>query len=112
MINSLRKTVGQQPITVQLTEEITSAESPTWVKNITIVKSLDGRPLLDAGEFPLTRVLDDLKSLEKGESYELIAPFLPAPLIDKVMKKGYACWAKEDSVNNLFNTDFRVNEST
>jgi hypothetical protein len=106
LVNTLRAAVGQEPINVQLTDEITASEPPPWMKNITIVNSLDSRPLLDAGEFPLTRVLADLKLLEQGQSYELIAPFLPAPMIDKVMQKGYACWAQEDAAHNLFRVYF------
>jgi hypothetical protein len=106
LVNTLRAAVGQEPINVQLTDEITASEPPPWMKNITIVNSLDSRPLLDAGEFPLTRVLADLKLLEQGQSYELIAPFLPAPMIDKVIQKGYACWAQEDAAHNLFRVYF------
>lgn len=106
LVNTLRASVGQEPISVQLTDEITASEPPSWMKTVQIAKTLDSRPLLDAGEFPLTRVLDDLKLLAPGQSYELIAPFLPAPMIDKVMQKGYACWAQEDAAHNLFRVYF------
>jgi len=102
MVNILRAAVGQEPIDVTVTEEITSEHAPPWFKTLKISGSLDGRPLLDAGEFPLNRVLEDLKKLADGEGYELTAPFLPAPLIEKVMKKGYACWAREDKANGCY----------
>ncbi len=106
MINTLRDAAGLKPISVQVSDEVTSTEPPAWFKTGKIVKSLDSRPLLDAGEFPLTKVLKDLKAIGERDIYEVKAPFLPSPLIDKVMQKGYECWAQEDHANELYQVYF------
>ena len=106
LVNKLRQEVGLDPISVEISEEVMSKEPPGWFKSAKIAKSLDSRPLLDAGEFPLTRVLAELKSVETGACYELIAPFLPSPLIDKVMQKGFLCWAKEEPAHEMFRVYF------
>ena len=108
LINTLREKAGLEPITVEVDETIMSPDPPAWFKAGKIVKTLDGRPLLDAGEFPLTTVLDDLKSIKSGETYEFIAPFLPAPLIEKITKKGYLCWARQDDKKEACSVFFAV----
>jgi uncharacterized protein (DUF2249 family) len=66
-----------------------SFEKPTWFQPAGIVQSLDLGPMLEAGEHPIHQVLSDVKLLKKGEIFQVIAPFLPAPLIDKVSSLGY-----------------------
>jgi len=41
----------------------------------------------------------------KGDIYELTTPFLPAPLIEKVVSMGYDKWTKQES-SELFCTYF------
>lgn len=96
MINTLREKAGLETISVDVDETVMSNEPPAWFTSGKVVQSLDGKPMLEAGEFPLTRVLEDLKIIKVGEIYEFQAPFLPAPLIEKITKQGYLCWAKED----------------
>jgi hypothetical protein len=38
----------------------------------------------------------ECRELKDGEIYELITPFLPAPLIDSAKEKGYLAWSKEE----------------
>jgi hypothetical protein len=54
-----------------------------------VTKYLDARPMLDAGEMPVHQVMADLKSLPKGEIYELTVPLLKIPLIEKAASLGF-----------------------
>jgi len=45
--------------------------------------------MLAAGEHPINQVIADLNHLETGKIYELKAPFLTAPLIDKATSLGF-----------------------
>ncbi len=108
LINTLREKAGLEPITVEVDDAIMVPDPPEWFKSGKIVKTLDGRPLLDAGEFPLKNVLDDLKSIQPGEMYEFIAPFLPAPLIEKITQKGYLCWARQEDDKETCSVFFTV----
>lgn len=98
MINTLRKAAGQE-------EFVTSGESgtveagtrPIWMATAKIAVTLDARPLLDAGEQPVGRVLRELSRLGAGQIYELITPFAPEPLIDQARAKGFDAWCVEDT---------------
>ena len=82
-----------------------SSGKPDWFDESKIVKRLDAREMLDAGEHPVNQVLTKVKDLEKGQIYELVTPFLPAPLIDSVKGKGFQAWShqeKPDVVRNYF----------
>ncbi len=96
MINTLRTEAGiQEKFAAQVDAGVTAPEAPAWFKAAQVVKSLDARPLLEAGEHPVQRVLQEVKALKPGEIYELITPFLPAPLIEAAQKQGLQAWVQE-----------------
>ncbi|MEZ5197411.1 MAG: hypothetical protein R2764_13760 [Bacteroidales bacterium] len=41
--------------------------------------------------------MGDLKSWQTGKIYELITPFLPAPLLDKVKDLGFEVWTAKEN---------------
>lgn len=55
----------------------------------TVFKTLDVRPLLAAGREPLGAIRARLESLAAGEGLTVIAPFLPAPLIELLRSEGW-----------------------
>jgi Domain of unknown function (DUF1858) len=82
LINMLRKLVGQDCI--ESSEEFkVNREQPEWHKTEKITKSFDAREMLNRGEHPVNQVISDLSGMNPGEIYELIASFLPVPLIEK-----------------------------
>jgi len=106
MINELRREAGiEEAFAAEVAGDVTAAEAPEWYKTSQIVKTLDARPLLEAGEHPVQRVLQEAKVLKNGEIYELITPFLPAPLIDAAQKQGLQAWSQE-AESGLFKTYF------
>ena len=54
----------------------------------------DAREMLAAGEQPVNQVMADLNDLEQGAVYKVVAPFVPAPLVDKASSLGLAHWIK------------------
>lgn len=95
MINRLRNEAGirEEFMSDEATASI-SKEIPAWFSTDRIVQSLDARPMLERGEQPINQVFSESKNLKDGEIYELITPFLPAPLIDTAKEKGYLIWSK------------------
>jgi len=69
---------------------------PDWFDESKIVKSFDVRQMLAAGEHPVSQVMADLKLIKDTEIYELIAPFLTAPLIDKASSMEIDHWVKKE----------------
>ncbi len=71
-----------------------SGPSPAWFNPAAVVGALDARPMLKAGEHPAGRVGKVVQALAEGQIFELITPFEPAPLIDKISAQGYVAWAR------------------
>ncbi len=98
MINRLRNEAGiQEEFMTDDSIMSFSKKSPSWFLTSRIVQSLDARPMLDKGEQPINKVLADCKNLKIGDIYELITPFLPAPLIEMAKKQGFLVWSKEEN---------------
>jgi uncharacterized protein (DUF2249 family) len=53
-------------------------------------KSFDIRPLLARGEEPFAAIRARVDALKAGEGVTIIAPFLPAPLIELLKSEGFA----------------------
>jgi len=53
------------------------------------VRSLDVRPLIQAGEEPRAKILAMLAGLGPNESLALITPFMPSPLIERMQADGF-----------------------
>ena len=52
-------------------------------------KSFDVRPLLARGEEPFDLIRGRVDALKAGEGVTIIAPFLPAPLIELLKSEGF-----------------------
>lgn len=98
LINTLRKELGIEEQWKSGTADKSDIDSvPDWFAKTKIAALLDAAPILEAGEHPLGRVMSDLEKLKAGEIYELATPFVPAPLLDAVNKKGFEVWTQKQS---------------
>jgi uncharacterized protein (DUF2249 family) len=80
-------------------------EKPTWLEEPNIKITLDARPILASGEHPIERVLREAGSLNPGEIYEIITPFPPMPMIEKLTALGFASFSEQDEAA-LYHTFF------
>jgi len=104
MIGKLRKEIGQDNIYLSTETGVQyTREQPGWFDVKAILSSVDIRSMLHSGEQPVHEILSLLKQLKEDEILEIIAPFIPAPLIDKTLSLGYQHWLKEVSTD-----EFRV----
>ncbi len=53
-------------------------------------KSFDIRAVLARGEEPFSAIRARVDALEDGEGVTIVAPFLPAPLIELLKSEGFA----------------------
>ena len=81
---------------------------PEWLNKDNIKISLDARPLLAQGIHPLERVMQEAAALEYGEIYEIITPFPPAPMIEKMAATGFETHS-ETGEDGMFHTFFKKN---
>ncbi|MFP4471083.1 MAG: DUF1858 domain-containing protein [Bacteroidales bacterium] len=72
-----------------------NTEQPAWFSEEKIVETINISEMLDAGEQPVHQVLPAIKKLKAGEILKVIAPFIPAPLIDKSISLDYQHWIKQ-----------------
>jgi hypothetical protein len=106
MINRLRREAGlaEAPdLSADSSDE--EAARPEWADDSIVVSTIDARPMLDAGEQPLGKVMSALNKLAQGETLVLITPFVPAPIIDKAKDKGFKVWCyhpEEEEVRTYF----------
>jgi hypothetical protein len=101
LINRLRKEVGQEILSGE-TGSAYNYLKPEWFSEEKIVKQLNASEMLAAGEHPVNQVIADLNHLEAGKIYELKAPFLTAPLIDKAASLGLTHWIDQKSDYEFF----------
>jgi hypothetical protein len=94
LINHLRTEVGQDLISGGA-EEAYTTQQPGWFSESRVVAELDAKEMLDAGEQPVNQVIADLNTLGRGDIYKLVAPFMPAPLVDKASSLGISHWVTQ-----------------
>ncbi len=102
LVNTLREEVGQAGVADLASDEYKyNTEQPAWFLADRIKENLDIRDMLNEGEQPVHLVLSSLKKLKEREILETIAPFVPAPLIDKATGLGYDHWVLEIATDEI-----------
>ena len=104
LINRLRSEVGQDLFSGDSTSNYI-VEKPEWFSKDMIGTEFDAKEMLSVGEQPVNQVISDLNHMENGKIYKLIAPFLPAPLIDKATSLKIDHWVEKIDEQN-FNVYF------
>ena len=79
---------------------------PGWLTKDKIRISLDARPMLAGGIHPLEQVQQQCAGLEPGEIFEIITPFHPAPMLEKMTAAGYDTYSEADE-QGLIHSYFR-----
>lgn len=103
IVNRLRQEVGQTgEIEQETISPVNSTEPPVWFNEKKIVLRYDASPVINAGESPMSDVLQKSGSLKPGEIFELQTPFVPAPIIDMLKAKNFHVWTTQKG-NTVFN---------
>lgn len=109
-LTELRALQGEQRLlsyeknSSEITEKMKNkmpAGAPDWFDATKIVESLDAREMIAAGEHPLTAIMQKGEEMKIGEIFELITPFQPMPLIDKMKEKGFDCFTDKVDVTTF-----------
>lgn len=103
LVNVLRKEAGQTELSdFESTHTAYTTQKPSWFSKRKVVETIDVRKMLHQGEQPVHMVLSAAKKLKKREILEIIAPFLPAPLLDKAIGLGFKHWINEISAQEIY----------
>ena len=93
LINKLRTEVGQTNVDHVGDESgIYVTNQPKWFDENIIAETIDIREMLNAGEQPVHEIMSAIKKLNENEILKVIAPFIPAPLLDKSLSMNYRHW--------------------
>ncbi|GEJ55846.1 DUF1858 domain-containing protein [Anaeromyxobacter diazotrophicus] len=106
LIDRLRAAAGLPPLAVAAAGDAPAASPPAWLAGATPARTHDARAAIQAGEHPMQRVMADLAALAPGEAYELVTPFVPAPLLDLARAKGFESYSAAEG-EGLVRTWFR-----
>lgn len=98
LISGLREAAG-------VTDAPADEAVPSWVAGATPAVTLDARPMLAAGGHPLSRVMQGLSELGLADVYEMLTPFVPAPLIDMARSMGFEAFSTWEG--DVLHTYFR-----
>lgn len=106
LVNLLRKEAGQNDLIAVGDAPGYTVDKPNWFSEHRLAGRLDLRPMLERGEQPVHTVLSALQKLPDGGIYVIVAPFLPAPLIDKATGIGMLHWVEpiEENVYKVYFT--------
>jgi hypothetical protein len=105
LVERLRAGAGL-PATAPAEESEAAPERPDWATEGSVAHRHDARAAIEAGEHPMPRVMADLAALADGEVYELVTPFVPAPLVDLARAKGFPGFSVRER-EGLVRTYFR-----
>lgn len=110
VINTLRMKVGQQLYEGEGSGVGINYEKPDWFDPGKVSVSFDASPLIDSGQNPMQEVFDHLERTRSGEIFSLTTPFVPAPIIELITKKGYVYYCIASGKDH-YNTYFTLSET-
>ena len=105
MVAELRKAAGLNRDTESGDLAKADAESislnlpePFWLMDYDLSQAIvfDARSVIEEGGSPLNEILSRVKRLGEGEVMLLLTPFVPVPVIELVLSKGYLSWSKQE----------------
>lgn len=97
IINTLRKAAGQNQTNENMSTNNNLNTKPTWFNATMIAETLDAREMLQSGQHPLAEVIKRTSEMGSNQIFELITPFTPMPLIEKVIANGFEAYVEEIS---------------
>jgi hypothetical protein len=111
LVERLRAGAGLPPVAFADEGGERPAERPEWAVANAVTRTSDARAAIEAGEHPLPQVMVDLAVLGDADVYQLLTPFVPAPLVDLARSKGFVSHSVRES-DALVRTYFRRNPAS
>jgi hypothetical protein len=104
LVNRLRKEVGQEVLLDIAIDDPSIQNQASWLDETKITSRFDATPTINAGNSPMAEILNQASLLKVDEIFELKAPFIPAPIIDKLKERGFEAFSiqKGSFVLNYF----------
>jgi hypothetical protein len=94
LINALRRAAGFPEMEFGTNEGADEKSRPEWVERLDVHSTFDARPILDEGGNPINDVLSRVDKLPGDRQFVFETPFLPAPLVDILKRRGLRVWSE------------------
>ena len=108
IINTLRSEVGQELFNeVNIQGEI-NFDKPEWFHEDKVTVRFDATEMINTNQNPMQEIFRHLEMTGLGEIFMLSTPFVPAPIIELIHKKGYTHYCKQTQ-QELWYTAFLSN---
>lgn len=99
LVNDLSRAAGIEEKNLNINNSMTpSTTKPEWLTPEKDIIVFDVREMLERGEHPVSQVMEELNTLPEKAVYQVIAPFMPIPLIEKATGIGFTHWS--DKIND------------
>ena len=102
LVNCLREKAGQAGI--ELVDDSGNkyvTVRPEWFNEAAVVNTIDIGEMLNRDEQPVHKVLEAIRKLNDKEILEVVAPFIPAPLLDKSLSLEFKHWLDKKADNHF-----------
>ena len=100
MVNRLRKECGQDNFSSdEMSSSYLDDKFPAWFDDSNVKIRFDASPIINSGGSPMNEILALTNKLLPDEILELKTPFVPAPIIDTLKKKGFICFCLKKESN-------------
>lgn len=96
LVNRLRIEAGLDLTSIEdVNSNWLSELPPEWFSSEKITDRFDATKMINAGESPMNEILHRAKYLKEDNILELVTPFVPAPVIEMLIGKGFQVWVKK-----------------
>lgn len=103
LIIKLRTEVGQSTSDNLMAENNNYIiQKPAWFDEDAIAETIDIRTILNTGEQPAYEVISEIRQLGDDQTLKVVAPFIPAPLIDKTVSMNIQHWIMQKSAEEYW----------
>jgi hypothetical protein len=106
LVDTLRESVGQDPIGQSFDDEEYFFDEPDWFAPDKVTLALDEDKVEEKDKMTLVVILQEATHVDPGEIIELTTTFIPAPGIDIMRDKGYLVWSRRLENSNQILTYF------
>lgn len=94
LITELRKAAGLSEVDLCDDMSEDSEIAPDWFDVEKIVCRYDACPVIESGKSPMQDILKLASDLREDQILQVVTPFKPVPIIEKLRAKGFSSWSR------------------
>ena len=108
IINTLRAAIGQELSSDEDIQDGINYKRTVWFNEEKVLVRFNAIPIINSGENPMQEAIRHLEKTGDEEIFMLTTPFVPAPIIEIIGKKGFSHFChqiKQEECHTYFHRD-------